>query len=82
MNITGLTVWQVSLLKSVPSVVPPSLQFYALHIAGIEEGSAVYLCSIPYFPLLCVANLIEMAGMSYPAGVATGTGPVFSGTPA
>src|SRR5579859_2422244 len=82
MNLTGLTVWQVSFLRSVPSVVPPSLQIYALRVAGIEEGSAVYLCSIAYFCHLCVTNLTSIVGISYPAGVAVGTGPACNGTPA
>jgi hypothetical protein len=82
MNLTGLTDWQVSSLRSVPSVIPPSLQIYALRVAGMEEGSAVYLCSISYSRRLCITNLASMAGMSYPAGVATGTGPACNGTPA
>ena len=48
MNLTGLTDWQVPCIRSVPSVIPPSLQIYALRVAGIDEGSAVYLRSIPH----------------------------------
>src|ERR1700687_5928560 len=47
-NLTGLTDWQVTCERSVPSVIPPSLRINALRVAGIDEGSAVYLRSIPH----------------------------------
>ena len=50
-NLTGLTDWQVPCIRSVPSVIPPSLQIYALRVAGIDEGSAVYLRSIPHITI-------------------------------
>ena len=80
-NLTGLTDWQVPYLRSVLSVIPPSLQIYALRVAGIEEGSAFYLLSIPHIDT-GGDNLAVLANyMSYLVGVATGTGPTCNGTP-
>jgi hypothetical protein len=36
MNLTGYTDWQVPYLRKVPSAIPPSLQMYALRVAGKE----------------------------------------------
>src|SRR5579859_6373292 len=77
-NLTGLTDWQVPCIRSVPSVIPPSLQIYALHNAGIDGGSAVYHLSIPHIDtggdnlaLVAVECPISSVWQPVPARLAT-----------